>query len=157
MLHNWDKLCSIIQQSQKKVVIVGTIVPVLEYVHQTLPVVCKTHSVLVTGKVTDRESVVKQFVTSPATKVLVGSIQTMGVGLTLTVANTMIVLNYPWRYADLEQAMDRVHRIGQDSPVYIYLIRLRTKELNVHDHMTQIAELAKEQVQEQLTLLTSRA
>jgi SNF2 family DNA or RNA helicase len=157
VLHNWEKICTIIQQAKKKTLIIGTIVPVLEYVHSTLPIMCKVQSVLITGEVADRESVVKEFVTKPEIKVLVGSIQTMGVGLTLVNANTMIVLNYPWRYSDLEQAMDRVHRIGQDTPVYVYLIRLRTKEINVHDHMARIAEIAREQVQEQLGILISRA
>lgn len=40
-----------------------------------------------------------------------------GVGLTLTAARTIILLDRPWTPGEARQAEDRVHRIGQTFPV----------------------------------------
>ena len=40
-----------------------------------------------------------------------------GVGLTLTAAHTVILLDRPWTPGDTRQAEDRVRRIGQTKPV----------------------------------------
>lgn len=37
-----------------------------------------------------------------------------------------IFLNKPWRYIEYQQASDRIHRIGQDTEVYIYTLLLDT-------------------------------
>jgi SNF2 family DNA or RNA helicase len=52
-------------------------------------------------------------------KVLLGSITSMGVGLTLTAANTVIFLDSPWTKTDKTQAEDRTHRIGTNGTVNI--------------------------------------
>lgn len=59
---------------------------------------------------------------------LVASINSLSTGVTLTVANTMIFLNKPWRSIEFTQTADRIHRIGQDTPVYIYSFLLDTGE-----------------------------
>ena len=53
--------------------------------------------------------------TSPGCKVLCGTIGAMGVGLTLTAANTVIFLDEPWNRATKDQCEDRIHRIGTKS------------------------------------------
>lgn len=40
-----------------------------------------------------------------------------GVGLTLTAACTVILVDRPWTPGDVNQAEDRVRRIGQKRPV----------------------------------------
>jgi SNF2 family DNA or RNA helicase len=88
-------------------------------------------------------------------QVLVGSIGVLGVGLTLVEADRVLILNLPWRWADAEQMMDRVHRIGQKHPVTIYVVRLRSSELNIHDHMSQIALRSKREVDRMLQELVT--
>lgn len=56
--------------------------------------------------------------------VLIGSIEVVAEGLTLTKADTVIFVERHWRPSRNEQAMRRVHRIGQDRPVTC--IELRT-------------------------------
>jgi len=53
----------------------------------------------------------------PAARVLVGSIMAAATGITLTAASNMVIAELPWTAAVQEQAIDRIHRITQDSPV----------------------------------------
>jgi len=52
-------------------------------------------------------------------KVLLGTITTMGLIITLTISHTVIFTDNYWTPAVNEQAVDRVHRIGQVHPVDI--------------------------------------
>eukprot|EP01038_Epipyxis_sp_PR26KG_P012330 gene12330-16537_t len=55
-----------------------------------------------------------------ATRILLMTTHSCGLGLNLTRANTVIFVEHDWNpFVDL-QAMDRVHRIGQSLPVTIY-------------------------------------
>ena len=50
-------------------------------------------------------------------------------GLTLTASHTVVMFELDWNPAKMDQAADRVHRIGQTKPVSIYyLIALGTVE-----------------------------
>lgn len=50
------------------------------------------------------------------------NLQAGGVGLTLTAASNVLVLELPWTRALLDQAIDRVHRIGQTLPVTAWIL-----------------------------------
>ena len=50
---------------------------------------------------------------------------TGGIGITLTAADTMIFIDKPWAPAYLQQAEDRIHRIGQKSSVQIITLLAR--------------------------------
>lgn len=52
--------------------------------------------------------------------VFLGTIDKMGTGFTLTRASYMIFIDQPWSEAIYTQASDRIHRIGQENPVFIY-------------------------------------
>ncbi|KAF9532114.1 SNF2 family N-terminal domain-containing protein [Crepidotus variabilis] len=52
-------------------------------------------------------------------KVLVISLKAGGVGLNLTAANHVFMMDCWWNAAVEHQAIDRVHRIGQDKTVYV--------------------------------------
>lgn len=60
-----------------------------------------------------RQWAVDTFQSDPATRVIVGTIGTMGVGWTLTASEHVVFAELPLRPADLSQAEDRTHRIGQ--------------------------------------------
>lgn len=63
---------------------------------------------------------------------LVIQIQTGGLGITLTAADTAIFYSTSFSYADYEQARARIHRIGQKQPVtYIHLIAKGTIDEDV--------------------------
>lgn len=73
-----------------------------------------------TGATTDRESLVERFQNDPKTKVFVMSLKTGGVGLNLTAADTVFILDPWWNTSAEAQAVDRAHRIGQQNTVFTY-------------------------------------
>ncbi len=76
---------------------------------------------IITGKITEdkKEYYKQEFETNDNCKVLLGTIDSMGTGLTLTQANTCIFLDSPWNKSTKEQAEDRLHRIGTKGTVNI--------------------------------------
>ena len=71
------------------------------------------------GSTTDRAAVVRDFREGDAPVFLI-SLKAGGFGLTLTEADYVFVLDPWWNPAAEEQAIDRVHRIGQDKTVFVY-------------------------------------
>jgi SNF2 family DNA or RNA helicase len=65
----------------------------------------------------DRQASVDAFQTDETQKVISCSIKAAGVGLTLTAASDVLFLEQGWTPADMEQAADRCHRIGQTDSV----------------------------------------
>jgi superfamily II DNA or RNA helicase len=71
------------------------------------------------GSTTDRAAVVRDFREGDAPVFLI-SLKAGGFGLTLTEADYVFVLDPWWNPAAEEQAIDRVHRIGQHRTVFVY-------------------------------------
>ncbi|MFN8082506.1 MAG: DEAD/DEAH box helicase [Kineosporiaceae bacterium] len=71
------------------------------------------------GTTRDRQQVVEEFRTG-AHQVFLISLKAGGVGLTLTEADYVFLLDPWWNPAVEAQAIDRTHRIGQDKPVNVY-------------------------------------
>lgn len=80
---------------------------------------------LLTGetKQEDRQAIVDRF-QSGTSKIFIGTIKAGGVGLTLTAANQVILVDRPWTPGDADQAEDRCYRIGQNNTVNAYWIQL---------------------------------
>lgn len=72
------------------------------------------------GATQNRGDVVKQFQEDPKTRVFLISIKAGGVGLNLTEADYVFILDPWWNPAVEQQAIDRTHRIGQTKNVFIY-------------------------------------
>lgn len=71
-------------------------------------------------------------------KVLLGTITTMGLGVTLTASHTVIFTDNYWTPAVNEQAVDRVHRIGQNEIVDVLDMWAKgTIEDHVHKVLTR--------------------
>lgn len=71
----------------------------------------------------DRQETCNRF-QSGQSKVFVGTIKAGGVGITLTSASNVILVDRPWTPGDAEQAEDRCHRIGQSQSVFSYWLQL---------------------------------
>lgn len=74
---------------------------------------------LLTGDTAERGKLVERF-QNGETPIFLISLKAGGAGLTLTAADTVIQYDPWWNPAVEQQAADRVHRIGQDKPVFHY-------------------------------------
>ncbi|KAG5500402.1 hypothetical protein JKF63_03494 [Porcisia hertigi] len=72
-----------------------------------------------TMSLSNRNAVIRQFQTSEHVKIVLASKTATGVGLNLTAANHVIVVDPWWNPAIEEQAVHRCYRIGQKKPVYV--------------------------------------
>lgn len=69
-----------------------------------------------------REAAIRDFQHDPDTKVIICSLMAAGVGLNLQVASDVVLAELSWTAAEQTQAIDRVHRIGQETPVTAWRI-----------------------------------
>jgi SNF2 family DNA or RNA helicase len=84
------------------------------------------------GRTRDRQEVVQQFQSDDDTKLFLISLKAGGVGLNLTAAEYVFLLDPWWNPAVEAQAIDRAHRIGQSQRVFAYrLITRNTVEEKV--------------------------
>jgi superfamily II DNA or RNA helicase len=72
------------------------------------------------GSTQNRGEIVKKFQEDENTRVFLISIKAGGVGLNLTEADYVFILDPWWNPAVEQQAIDRTHRIGQTKNVFIY-------------------------------------
>jgi SNF2 family DNA or RNA helicase len=93
------------------------------------------------GSTRDRAGVIEEF-RSGAVPVFLISLKAGGVGLTLTEADYVFVLDPWWNPAAEAQAVDRAHRIGQEKRVHVYrLVATDTIEEKVMELKGRKAEL----------------
>eukprot|EP00758_Cryptobia_borreli_P011388 Tbor_TRINITY_DN5650_c3_g2::TRINITY_DN5650_c3_g2_i11::g.9007::m.9007/K15711/SMARCA3, HLTF; SWI/SNF-related matrix-associated actin-dependent regulator of chromatin subfamily A3 len=69
--------------------------------------------------IVQRNQVVQTFQNSTNTRVMLASKTAVGVGLNLTMANHVLIVDPWWNPAIEEQAIHRCHRIGQKKKVYV--------------------------------------
>lgn len=75
-----------------------------------------------TGATANRKKVVDTFQKSPSCMVMLMTLKTGGVGLNLTAADTVFIFEPWWNKAAEEQAINRLHRMGQTQKVLSYSI-----------------------------------
>lgn len=85
----------------------------------------KTPYAYLDGQTRNRETVVKQFQTNPDCRLFLISLKAGGLGLNLTAAEYVYLLDPWWNPAVEAQAIDRTHRIGQTRKVFAYRIIAR--------------------------------
>ena len=97
------------------------------------------------GKTRDRAEVVDRFRTDPECRLFLISLKAGGLGLNLTEAEVVFLLDPWWNPAVEAQAIDRTHRIGQTRPVFaVRLVSKDTVEEKVLELQRSKRELADE-------------
>ena len=82
-----------------------------------------------------RQQAIDDFNNDPEVGIAVCSLTAAGVGVNMQAASNVVLAELSWTAAEQTQAIDRVHRIGQDEPVTAWRI------IAAHTIDTKIAEL----------------
>lgn len=92
----------------------------------------------------DRGDIVKDFQTNADTLLFVAQIDTAGLGITLTAADTCVYYSVNFNYAAYSQSLARIHRIGQRNVcTYIHLIAKNTIDEKILKALGKKEDLAK--------------
>ena len=107
-------------ESQNKVVIFAHHHDVIDKIYEEF----KNEAVKLTGSdsIEERQKAVDDFQNNEKIKIFIGSIKAAGIGITLTSASLAIFLELDWVPANMIQAEDRLHRIGQKDSVNIHYL-----------------------------------
>ncbi len=90
-----------------------------------------------------RQQNIDAFVNDPDVSIAVCSLMAAGVGLNLHVASNLVLAELSWSAAEQTQAIDRVHRIGQEEPVTAWrIIAAQTIDTKVAELIDSKAGLA---------------
>ncbi|MFB8388180.1 DEAD/DEAH box helicase [Microbacterium sp. NPDC055910] len=84
---------------------------------------------------TARQQAIDDFNNDPSVGIAVCSLTAAGVGVNMQASSNVVLAELSWTAAEQTQAIDRVHRIGQDEPVTAWRI------IAAHTIDTKIAEL----------------
>ena len=99
---------------------------------------------ILTGKSKDREKIINEFTNDPDNQIFLISIKAGGVGLNLTAADYVFLLDPWWNPAVEDQAISRAHRIGQNKKVFAYKYisknTIEEKILNLQNRKTNLAK-----------------
>lgn len=96
-------------------------------------------------------SIVTRFDKEPNLNPLLATYASLATAVRLTMADTMLIMNSPFRSYILEQAIARIYRIGQDSQTVVYQAVLDTGDLpNISTRSADILAWSQSMV-EQLT------
>jgi SWI/SNF-related matrix-associated actin-dependent regulator 1 of chromatin subfamily A len=114
-VENWIE--EFLESSQEKLMVVGNFKKPLEYLHK------KFKSELITGGVSSKEKlkIIERFKTNKK-RIIFGNIQSIGTGTDglQDSASTMLIIDLPNRWTDIEQLIGRLERIGQLNKIMIY-------------------------------------
>ncbi|TDH66308.1 hypothetical protein CCR75_007378 [Bremia lactucae] len=151
-------------QQRRKVVIFSQWMSMLHMVSKLLTRHSFTHCMFHGGLSQEaRERVLAKFANQPEVEVLVISLKAGGIGLNLTCASVVILLDPWWNPGVEEQAIDRVHRLGQMQDVIVkrYVVKntvedtillLQQRKKNLANHALVVGKAHDERQRDRLDL-----
>ncbi len=141
-----DRCVELVQEltdKGEKVVVMSTF---KEPVYQLADLLASYNPLVCTGdnSADEREASKVKFQTDPNTKIILCTHDSMGTGHTLNAAAYEICLDEKWNYTENAQSHDRIHRVNNERPAFIYtLICKDTIDERVHDIAIYKKDLAE--------------
>jgi len=135
----------IIEDAEKKTVIFSSYVDVCENVSKRLQK-SGYNTADVYGKMTKKlDKSVASFNTDATVNPIIATFDSLSTAVPLTIANVVVFINSPYREYIKLQALSRVHRLGADTPVFIYDVLLDTEEPNLTTRGIDIMRWSQDQ------------
>ena len=137
--------------SHRKVLVFSNFTSMLDLIKEELENL-GISSYILTGStsIKKREKIVEEFQTNEQTKVFLISMKAGGVGLTLTAAEYVYIVDPWWNPSVEKQAIDRTHRIGQSKNIFAYkMICKDTIEEKIHLLQNRKNSISSEMIQEE--------
>jgi SNF2 family DNA or RNA helicase len=119
----WDQVREVIEEGHKALVF-SQFTSLLKIVRDRLDGEAISYEYL-DGATRDRKARVERFQTDDGCRLFLVSLKAGGLGLNLTAADYVFILDPWWNPAAEMQAVDRAHRIGQQHPVFAYRLIAR--------------------------------
>jgi len=94
-------------------------------------------------KIEERGPIVEDFQKNPDTMIFLAQIDTAGLGITLTAADTCVYYSANFNYAAYSQSLARIHRIGQrNTCTYIHLVVEHSVDRDIYRALESKQDLA---------------
>lgn len=153
-----SRLPEIIEGSLKKTLIFSSFVEVVDRTKEYLEEQ-GFKPLVVYGKTNkDLRQIIAQFENDIDANPLIATYDSLSTAVPLIMANTVVLLNTPFRSHEREQTVSRVDRKGQDTQVFVYTTLLDTgSESNISTRSRDIMEWSKEQVDAMLGFDSKKA
>ncbi|CAN6671840.1 hypothetical protein TRVA0_045S00496 [Trichomonascus vanleenenianus] len=91
----------------------------------------------------ERNETIRQFMEEPTQQIMLVSLKAGNVGLTLTAANHVIIMDPFWNPYVEEQAIDRAHRIGQRNDVRVHKLYITA---SVEDRILELQDQKRQMI-----------
>jgi superfamily II DNA or RNA helicase len=93
------------------------------------------------------QNIIKEFEINEEVNPLIATFASLSTAVPLVMADTMIMLNSPFRDYVYTQAISRIHRLGATSQVRVFVAELDTgQEPNISSRSTDILKWSQEQI-----------
>ncbi len=126
-----------------KVLVFSSFVKHLELIRNRIEKESWKYSML-TGHTTNRGDIIRQFQEDSENRIFLISLRAGGVGLNLTSADYVFIVDPWWNPASENQAISRSHRIGQNKPVFVYRFitqqSIEEKIQQLQNHKSSLAD-----------------
>ena len=132
-----ERLCQALEGGKKKVVVFFHFLGGIETIEKRLQEYHIGYETI-TGGTRKRKIIIEKFSTDEDCRVLLMTLKTGGVGLNLTVADTVFIYEPWWNKAAEIQGIDRLHRIGQKQKVFSYSIIAKN---SIEERILELQEL----------------
>jgi len=119
----YELIMEIIEKNEKCIIFSEYLNP-LNFIEELL-ILNGIKYIKITGAVQNRQELIDLFNNDDSYKVAILSLRATSHGITLTSANNAILLDLWWNPTVINQAIDRIHRIGQQRTVYVYQILIK--------------------------------
>jgi SNF2 family DNA or RNA helicase len=116
----YELIMEIIEKNEKCIIFSEYLNP-LNFIEELL-ILNGIKYIKITGAVQNRQELIDLFNNDENYKVAILSLRATSHGITLTSSNNAILLDLWWNPAVINQAIDRIHRIGQQRTVYVHQI-----------------------------------